>query len=86
MKHEQLLKESEDFDIEFSNLLKEIDDEKNIVLNQFEREFQRCIDQIPLEILDMPVDEFMLFNDQLINNFQFLSDPIFDIKIFHDSY
>ena len=84
MKHEQLLKESEDFDIEFDGLLKEIDDEKNLVLNQFEQEFQRCVDQIPPEILNMPVDEFLHFNDQLINNFQFLSDPIFDIKIFQD--
>ena len=78
------MKESEDFDIEFDGLLKEIDDEKNLVLNQFEQEFQRCVDQIPPEILNMPVDEFLLFNDQLINNFQFLSDPIFDIKIFQD--
>lgn len=55
-----------------------------MMVRKFEREYQNCICKIPQEILNMPVDEFFVFNDQLINNFQFLSDPIFKINIFQD--
>ena len=50
-------------DREFYDILKEIDAEKNFMLIKFDQEFKNIISQIPQEILDMPVDEFFLFND-----------------------
>ena len=63
MRHDNLLKEKDQMDREFYDILKEIDAEKNFMLIKFDQEYKKFISQIPQEILDMPIDEFFLFND-----------------------